>query len=78
MKNVVHKFIKLNNDIIVLLFKTNMSPNILNELNSIIEYTKDTSEFYNVKSNVAIASAVTSYARLTMIPYKLLPGTVYR
>jgi hypothetical protein len=30
-----------------------------------------------VKSNVAIAAAVTAYARIHMIYYKLLPGTVY-
>jgi len=30
-----------------------------------------------VKGNVAIASAVTAYARILMLPYKLLPGTVY-
>jgi len=30
-----------------------------------------------VKSNVAIASAVTSYARIHMIPFILHPGTVY-
>jgi len=30
-----------------------------------------------VLSNVAVAAAVTSYARIHMIYYKLLPGTVY-
>jgi hypothetical protein len=30
-----------------------------------------------VKSNVAIASAVTAYARICMLPYKLLSGTIY-
>lgn len=77
MKNVIFKFIKLNNDVIVLLIKNNVSPNILSELNSVIEHTKDNSDYYNIKSNVAIASAVTSYARIIMIPYKILPGTVY-
>jgi hypothetical protein len=30
-----------------------------------------------VMSNVAIAAAVTAYARIHMIYFKLLPGTVY-
>jgi hypothetical protein len=30
-----------------------------------------------IKSNVAIAAAVTAYARIHMIYYKLLEGTVY-
>lgn len=30
-----------------------------------------------VMSNVAVAAAVTAYARIHMIYYKLLPGTVY-
>jgi hypothetical protein len=30
-----------------------------------------------IKSNVAIASAVTSYSRIHMIPFILHPGTVY-
>lgn len=32
---------------------------------------------YLVKSNVAIASAVTSYSRIHMIPFKLDPGVCY-
>ena len=36
-----------------------------------------TSSFRKVKSHVGIAAAVTAYARIHMIPFKLLPGTVY-
>ena len=47
-------------------------------LNSAIEDVNlSRSTFKQVKSNVAIASAITSYARIKMIPYKTLPGTVY-
>ena len=39
--------------------------------------TSDTKIKYPIKSNVAIAAAITAYARIKMIPYKLLPGTIY-
>jgi hypothetical protein len=54
----------------------NINQELINELNSKFELNLK-SNFKNVKTNVAIASAVTSYARIHMIPYKLLSGTVY-
>ncbi len=45
-------------------------------MNNVLE-SNYTSSYVEVKSNVAIAAAVTSYARIHMIPYKLLPGCVY-
>ena len=35
------------------------------------------SKFTPVQSNVAIASAITSYARIHMIPFKIDPNTIY-
>jgi hypothetical protein len=76
---VIDSFIKVNEDIYVLLIKGNLSTEIIKELNASIT-TKNfnfSSSKSIVKSNVAIASAVTAYARICMLPYKLLSGTIY-
>lgn len=79
LKNVIENYIHVNDEILVLLIKSNLSLEVVKELNIILNEVG-----YNIhnnqsiiRSNVAIASAVTAYARITMIPYKLLPGTVY-
>ena len=41
------------------------------------EYNENEDMFHGVDINVAVAAAVTAYARIHMIYYKLLPGTVY-
>jgi hypothetical protein len=73
---IIKNIIKINNDISTLLMSCNINQELINELNSKFELNLK-SNFKNVKTNVAIASAVTSYARIHMIPYKLLSGTVY-
>lgn len=73
---IVKSVIKINDDVSTLLITHNINSELLTELNIFLE-----SEYVNpnmfVKSNVAIASAVTAYGRIHMIPYKLLPGTLY-
>jgi hypothetical protein len=73
---IIKNIIKINNDISTLLMSCNINQELINEFNSKFELNL-TSNFKIVKTNVAIASAVTSYARIHMIPFKLLPGTVY-
>jgi DNA polymerase type B, organellar and viral len=63
--------IKINESISTILISSNLDYNIINEIkdfNNLDLITK----FRNVKSNVAIAAAVTAYARIEMIEYKIL------
>jgi len=74
------KFIKtiisINDEISTILISNNVDSNIIKELNS--KFDTNISSFYTeVKSNVAIAAAVTSYGRIHMIPFILNGGTVY-
>nr|YP_010991012.1 DNA polymerase [Pappia fissilis]WOX61285.1 DNA polymerase [Pappia fissilis] len=66
---VVKNIIKIDDEKSVLLTVQNLDNDIIKELNSTIE-TELTTKFVDVKNNVAIASAVTSYARIHMIPFK--------
>jgi hypothetical protein len=65
--------IKINSDISTILMSSNLNYELINEIKE--ETTLDLiTSFRNVKSNVAIAAAVTSYARIEMMKYKTLPG----
>ena len=60
---VVKSLIEINKDISTVLLIKNINTNIINELNNCLEIDlKDTKD--DVKSIVAIAAAVTSYARI--------------
>jgi hypothetical protein len=73
---VIKNIININDQISTLLMETNLNTKLIKDLN--IEFENEfENNFRMVKSNVAIAAAVTAYARIIMIPYKLLPGTVY-
>jgi hypothetical protein len=70
---IIDNYIQISKDIYVLLVKLNLNYNIIKRLN--IEISKDakyTSDYKTVKSNVAIAAAVTAYARIEMMKYKTL------
>jgi DNA polymerase type B, organellar and viral len=73
------KTFKINNDEINT-FMSNYESDIINieEYNdySLIKLT-DLNDSYQIKSNVAIASAITSYARIIMHPYLLLSNIIY-
>jgi hypothetical protein len=73
---IIKNIIKINDDISTLLLHANISKNLINELNSKLEL-KLTPNFKLVKTNVAIAVAVTAYAKIHMIPFKLLQSTAY-
>lgn len=84
--NLVSTIIEISDDFIAVKIGNNHRSDILTELNSQFTiigapYGSDkqqgTPPYGGVKSNVAIASAITSYARIHMIPYKLLQGTAY-
>jgi hypothetical protein len=75
IKEIVDSLIQINHEIFVLLVKANCSPEWLKQFRSNVTETKNITN--GVPSNVAIASAVTAYARIHMIPFKLNPSVVY-
>jgi len=73
---IVKELFKINDNYSTLLLSDNINHKVLRNLNMICESNiKSTNKI--VMSNVAVAAAVTAYARIHMIYYKLLPGTVY-
>lgn len=74
--SIIHSIIEISDDIYVLLISDNLNNNILKKLN--IKLNSDYKSYpCLVNSNVAIASAVTSYARIHMIPFKLNNNCYY-
>lgn len=73
---IVKSIIDVDVDKVTLLILKNVNTDVLSELNSILE-SKLNSDFSIVKSNVAIASAVTAYARIHMMQFKLDGSIVY-
>ena len=73
---IVKAAIKINEEKYCLLLNSNVDKKILNKLNIFFE-SELTSRFSLIKSNVAIAAAVTSYARAHMIPFKIDPNVLY-
>jgi len=63
--------ININDEISTILMSSNLDFDLINEIKSETELDLLTS-FRNVKSNVAIAAAVTAYARMEMIELKML------
>ena len=54
----------------------NVESDILSELNTV--FSTNITQFHKVvKSNIAIASAITSYARIHMLKYKLSDSVYY-
>jgi len=74
--SIIHSIIEISEDIYVLLISDNLNTDILKELNIKLN-SKYKSYNSTVNSNVAIASAITAYARIHMIPYKLNNNCYY-
>jgi hypothetical protein len=72
---IVKSTIPINKDFTTVLSYSNVNQKVLDCLNS--EFHNIGSDKNYVMSNVAIAAAVTSYARITMIPFKIDPNTLY-
>ena len=73
---IIKNIIKINDKISTLLLYNNLNDQTLLELNSTFDLNLKNS-FLNVKTNVAIAAAVTAYARIYILPFKFNPSTVY-
>ena len=73
------KTMKIDN-LLINKFLTNTEDTIINietfDNHSLIKLI-EINDNYQIKSNVAISSAITSYARIIMYPYLLLPGVIY-
>jgi hypothetical protein len=74
--NIVKNIVRINDEYSTVLRLENLQQNIVNKLNIKID-----SNFKNYKhrvsNNVAIASAITSYARIYMMDYKLSDSVIY-
>jgi hypothetical protein len=75
-KYIVTSMIQLDNNMYTLIISNNVNKELLGQLNNIVS-SEFTSDFKVVKNNVAIASAITAYARIHMMPYKLDPTCAY-
>lgn len=73
---IIKTIIPINNEIVALLKHKNINDDLIKELNSELDMQINNGH-YLVKANVAIASAVTSYARIHMIPFKVDGKCVY-
>jgi hypothetical protein len=73
---VIKGIIEISDDVCALLIKSNIDTNILDELNLDMGVELKSTQLA-VQSNVAIAAAVTAYARIHMMPFKLDDGICY-
>lgn len=74
--SIVKTIIPVSNDKYTILIVKNINHDMIKQLN--LTFHANFNEYNTIiKSNVAIASAVTAYARIHMIPYKLDESTVY-
>jgi hypothetical protein len=75
LNRIVKSVTKINDNYSTILSYTNINHYLLEQLNNEFHFIKD---FTNpIMSNVALAAAVTAYARIEMIPYKINPNTLY-
>ena len=74
--NIIKTVIFIEEDLYLVSIAANINKDILSELNILIESDFSSPEM-SVNSNVAIASAVTSYGRILMMQFKVLDCVVY-
>jgi hypothetical protein len=68
----IFSVININDNISTILMSSNLDYDLINEIKD-YNNSELITNFRTVKSNVAIAAAVTSYARIEMIKYKTIP-----
>lgn len=71
---VVQSTVNITPEKTLMLMSQNLHQDLIDELNSEFEDVNLKNSFRDIKSNVALASAVTSYARIEMMKYKTLEG----
>jgi DNA polymerase type B, organellar and viral len=73
---IIKTIIPINDEIVALLMHKNINDHLIKELNSELDLQLS-NYHYLVNANVALASAVTSYARIHMIDFKVDGFCVY-
>lgn len=73
-KYPVKSIVKVNKDLNIFLIYNNVDFNLIKETNAELNINLLVQPRKLVKSNVAIASAITAYARIEMMKYKTIPG----
>ncbi|KDR65024.1 hypothetical protein GALMADRAFT_82379 [Galerina marginata CBS 339.88] len=68
---IIKTIIESNDNTLTLLLYSNLNVDILSEIKEIVSMKLNNNEYSFVKSNVGIAAAVTAYARIHMIPFKV-------
>jgi hypothetical protein len=76
LSRIVKTIIKINNEKSCILLLGNLDSDILAKLNLELEANLNSLN-YEVKSNVALAAAVTSYSRIHMLPFKINGDVLY-
>jgi hypothetical protein len=72
---VVKSITPINSEYSTVLSYSNINHSLIEKLN--VDFHRIGSPQHYIMSNVALAAAVTSYARITMIPFKINPHTLY-
>jgi hypothetical protein len=75
LTRIVKSITPINEDYTTVLTYSNINYTMLEKLQN--EFQAIGSDQHYIMSNVAIASAVTAYARMVMIPFKIDPNTLY-
>ena len=70
LTNIVSNIIEINNDVVLLLMKSNLNYDVIRKISDELKLEDLTSTNKYVKSNVAISAAVTAYAQIEMMKYK--------
>lgn len=82
LTKIIKTITPINDEYTTILSYNNINYDILQKLNNELSMSHSAGDDINnihsfVKSNVALAAAVTSYARIHMIPFKIDPNTLY-
>src|ERR1700677_2550476 len=74
LTRIVENIVHINEDNYLVLLKGNLNYSLIKQLNLKLDLSDYKQISKSVKSNVAIAAAITSYAQMVMMKYKTLPG----
>lgn len=73
---IVNNIVEINDEVSAINMSCNINHETLNMLNSTLN-TNIKIKYLPVKTNVAVASAVTAYGRIEMMDFKLDDGVIY-
>jgi len=77
VSRIVKTMILINNEKSCMLLQANLDNDILTKLNLDLDMNLNNSITFEVKSNVALAAAVTAYSRTHMLPFKMNGDVLY-